>query len=178
LQHLLVQEKLDKFLQYCCHLYCFNAINAYPLAMKYKKSAFVVDDDPAFADSISLQLQRSGFDVKCFSSGMSAVRQLLCNSVNLVVLDYDLGEKRTGLQYLKTIRNATPRVPVLFLSEYDGLKTGRQALGFGASYYIEKNSTFMEKLPDAIDYLDIEKKGKFTNALIAFRKEVFSFYNF
>src|SRR5688500_14921531 len=105
--------------------------------MNHKKSAFVVDDDPVYADSISLQLQKSGFDVKCFSSGGGAMHQLN-SSPDLIVLDHDLGEKQSGLQYLQKIRHKAPNVPVLFLSQQDDVNAASQALGFGASYYIEK----------------------------------------
>jgi two-component system OmpR family response regulator len=145
--------------------------------VKFRKSAFVVDDDPVFADSISLHLQKSGFDVTCFSSGPGALRQL-CATLDLIVLDYDLGERLTGLHYLRTIRHAMPNVPVLFLSKQNDTKAASQALGMGASFYIEKNSSFLEKLPDAINYMDNEKKSGFEKRLKAFRRTIFSFYNF
>jgi DNA-binding response OmpR family regulator len=144
--------------------------------MNNKKSAFVVDDDPAYADTISLHLRKSGFDVKCFSSGGGAMHQLY-SSPDLIVLDQNLGEQ-SGLQYLKKIRHKAPNVPVLFLSEKDDVNAASQALSFGASFYIEKNSAFMDKFPVALDYLDTEKKSWFANALKSFRKGIFSLYNF
>jgi DNA-binding response OmpR family regulator len=145
--------------------------------MNLKKSAFVVDDDPVFADSISLHLQKSGFEVKCFSSGVRALGKL-CSTLDLIVLDYDLGEQQSGLQYLRKFKNLIPNVPILFLSNQDDGNSASQALGFGASFYIEKNSAFLDKLPGAIDYLDSEKQSGFTNWLKSFRKSIFSFYNF
>jgi DNA-binding response OmpR family regulator len=145
--------------------------------MKSRKNAFVVDDDPVYAHSISQYLRSSGFDVQCFSSGGGALLQLYA-TLDLVVLDHDLGEQKTGLQYLRAIRDTTPNVPVLFLSQQNDTHAASQAMGFGASYYIEKNSTFLEKLPGAIDYVDMEKKSRFANALQGFRKAIFSLYNF
>lgn len=145
--------------------------------IKLKKSAFVVDDDPLYADSISVQLEKSGYEVKCFDSGHRAFEEL-CATLDLIVLDYDLGEQQTGLQYLKKFKNTTPNVPVLFLSQKNNVAAASQALWSGASFYIEKNDECVEKIPGVLDYMNIGANNKFQSALISLRKKVFRLYNF
>jgi DNA-binding NtrC family response regulator len=145
--------------------------------IKLKKSAFVVDDDPGYAHSISVKLENSGYDVKCFSSGHRAINQLRA-SLDLIVLDYDLGEQQTGLQYLRKIKDTLPEVPVLFLAQMNNAEAASLALWSGASYYIEKSSDFIEKLPKALQHIQISRKSTLQNALTSFRRGVLNFYNF
>jgi DNA-binding NtrC family response regulator len=142
-----------------------------------KKSAFVVDDDPTYTHLISAKLENSGYNVKCFSSGHSAINQLR-SGLDLIVLDYDLGEQQTGIQYLGKIKATIPGVPVLLLLPKGNVEAASLALQAGATYYIEKTEDFVAKLPKALDYLQISRKNTFQNALIAFRRGVFNFYNF
>jgi len=145
--------------------------------VKLKKSAFVVDDDPLYADSISMQLEKSGYEVQCFESGHRALKELYA-SLDLIVLDHDLGEQQSGLQYLRKFKHTTPNVPVLFLSQTNNVAAASQALWSGASFYIEKNDDCVGKIPGVLDYINIGSKNKFQSALMSFRKTIFSFYNF
>jgi DNA-binding NtrC family response regulator len=145
--------------------------------MTRKRTAFVVDDDAAYAERVMHHMQKLNFEVKHFSSGTSFLKQLP-TAPDLIILDYDLGEKTTGLEYLQKIKNITREIPVLLLLAQNDISTAVQALKFGAYDYIEKNNTsFFARLRTSLYDLDIEKKRKFWTVLKAFRKGIFNLYN-
>ena len=146
------------------------------LIMKNKKTAFVVDDDTRYAESIRLNMEKLGFEVHCFSTGAGLMAQLSANP-DLIILDHDLGEDITGLEYLQMIREVGKKIPVLFLLAQNDIKEAAQALRFGAYDYIEKGSASFMRLRTSLYDLDIEKKRKFLTALRSFRQGVFNLYN-
>ena len=145
--------------------------------MTPKRTAFVVDDDVVYAKGIGHQMQKLNFEVKYFSSGTSCMEQLT-TAPDLIILDQDLGEKTTGLEYLQKIKNITRKIPVLLLLAKSDINSAVEALKLGAYDYIEKdNASFFPRLRISLYDLDIEKKRKFWTALKWFRKEVFNLYN-
>jgi DNA-binding NtrC family response regulator len=143
--------------------------------MKDKRTAFVVDDDTTYAEAIRLNMEKLGFEVRCFSSGAGLMAQLSA-SPDLIILDHDLGEEVSGLEYLQKVKEVARKIPVLFLLAQNDIKAAVQALRFGAFGYLEKHRA-IGKLRTSIDDLDIEKKRKFDSALKAFRQSIFRLYN-
>jgi len=64
---------------------------------------------------------------------------LRTGSVDVVILDVGLGD-RDGIEVLKQIRSAYPRLPVLMMSMYSEDVYAIRALRSGASGYIEKSA--------------------------------------
>ena len=73
------------------------------------------------------------------SDGAEALQAVYDGAWDLVVLDLSL-PGRTGLDVLKEIRGARPRLPILILSTYPEQQFATRALRAGASGYLNKGS--------------------------------------
>jgi len=73
------------------------------------------------------------------SDGAEALQAVYDGAWDLVVLDLSL-PGRTGLDVLKEIRGARPKLPILILSTYPEQQFATRALRAGASGYLNKGS--------------------------------------
>ena len=98
----------------------------------------LVDDDRNILTSVSIALQAEGFAVRLYSDGDSALKALIENPPDLVVLDIKI-PRMDGMEVLRRLREKV-QVPVIFLTSKDeevdevmGLR-----LAMGADDYIGK----------------------------------------
>src|SRR5450759_4623309 len=99
----------------------------------------IVDDHPLVRRGIVEVLAEafpSGSIVEA-SDGAEAVQAVYDGAFDLVVLDLSM-PGRTGLDVLKEIRGARPRLPVLILSTYPEEQFATRALRAGASGYLNR----------------------------------------
>jgi len=141
-----------------------------------KMTVFVVDSSSGDRWRISGFLEGNGFTVKSFLTGTVMMSQLTDHPA-LIVLNHDVGEETTGLQFLRRIRAVSSSTPVLFMCNTDDTATAVSALRQGAFYYIEKDALLMENMVTALADLDLEGKRKFRRFLQSFRRSIYSFYN-
>jgi DNA-binding response OmpR family regulator len=96
----------------------------------------VVDDDPTVADVVGRYLVRDGHTVECVHDGPEALRRILEQPPDLVVLDLML-PGMSGLEVCRRLRERWP-VPVVMLTAL-GDETDRLAgFEFGADDYVTK----------------------------------------
>jgi len=96
----------------------------------------VVDDDPTVADVVGRYLIRDGHTVECVHDGKEALRRILEQPPDLVVLDLML-PGMNGLEVCRRLRERWP-VPVVMLTAL-GEETDRLAgFEFGADDYVTK----------------------------------------
>lgn len=101
-----------------------------------RPNVLVVEDDARIADVVSRYLGRDGFDVQTIGDGAVALRRILAEPVDLVVLDLLL-PGMGGLEILRRLR-AVSTVPVVALSAL-GAETDRVAgLELGVDDYLTK----------------------------------------
>lgn len=99
----------------------------------------VVDDDPELLTLVTLLLRRIGAEVHTFTSSHSAIRYLLQNTPDIIILDLMLPDIN-GLDLLRQIRKQRrfDPVPVLILSAKADPDTIRSGLDLGANGYVTK----------------------------------------
>lgn len=102
----------------------------------------IVDDHPLVRRGIVEVLAEAfpGGQIAEASDGAEALRAVSDEAWDLVVLDLSL-PGRTGLDVLKDIRSAHPRLPVLILSTYPEQQFATRVLRAGASGYLNKGSS-------------------------------------
>lgn len=142
-----------------------------------KKTAFIVDGDPASTKRLRHHLETLDFEVTSFSTG-SEMMPFLQSTPSLILLAYDLREQNTGLDYLRLIRELKREIPVLFLLSQNDLGKAVHALRLGAAFYLEKINASFTTVKNILYDLDIDKKRKYWTALRSFRQGVFSLYGF
>ncbi|MBU6165668.1 MAG: response regulator transcription factor [Alphaproteobacteria bacterium] len=96
----------------------------------------LVDDDRNILTSVSIALQAEGFAVRLYSDGDSALKALLDNLPDLVVLDIKM-PRMDGMDVLRRLREKSP-VPVIFLTSKDTEIDEALGLAMGADDYIGK----------------------------------------
>jgi len=96
----------------------------------------LVDDDRNILTSVSIALQAEGFAVRLYSDGDSALKALLENAPDLVVLDIKM-PRLDGMEVLRRLREKSA-VPVIFLTSKDTEIDEALGLAMGADDYIGK----------------------------------------
>jgi two-component system response regulator ChvI len=96
----------------------------------------LVDDDRNILTSVSIALQAEGFAVRLYSDGDTALKALIENQPDLVVLDIKM-PRMDGMEVLKRLREKS-QVPVIFLTSKDTEIDEALGLAMGADDYIGK----------------------------------------
>ncbi|MEE3494285.1 MAG: response regulator [Butyrivibrio sp.] len=124
-----------------------------------KKKILIIDDDGTM-----LRMMRTWLSVKYHvymaSSGKIALSFLAKNSIDLVLLDYEM-PGMDGATVLKEIRNtpAYKDIPVIFLTAKDDKESVMKVVGLKPEKYLLKSMP-KEKLTNAIDEFFIIKSMK------------------
>ena len=102
----------------------------------------LVDDNPLFRESLTLNLTESGFDVRAFGSGQAAVDHLVAGGDDdIVLLDWMMPEMN-GIEVLSRIRDANITIPTIFLTELTDQIYEEAALQRGAVDFVDKSRSF------------------------------------
>lgn len=101
-----------------------------------KQRIALVDDDRNILTSVSMALEAAAFSVKSYNDSEEALKDLLKNPVDLVVLDIKM-PRLNGIEMLKKIREAS-EMPVIFLTSRDDEADQLLGLRLGADDYITK----------------------------------------
>lgn len=105
----------------------------------------VVEDDPAIAAGLAMNLRYEGHEVRVANDGESGLEQALAPGVSLLVLDVML-PKMNGYEVLREVRRRNPRLPVLMLSAKGTESDKVMGLDLGADDYVTKPFSLGELL--------------------------------
>ena len=97
----------------------------------------LVDDEVVFTNNMSKLLSWRGYQVKAVNSGDEAIRALMDNSFDVMVLDL----KMPGLDGIATIREMRKLglfTEVLILTGHGSIDSALQAIQMGAYDYVTK----------------------------------------
>jgi PleD family two-component response regulator len=103
-----------------------------------KPIIIAIDDQQFICDAIKNMLQDT-YEVRTFTSGKEALNYLSDNSVDLVLLDYEMPHM-TGYEVLIAIRTNqyNKKIPVIFLTAETNERMRMEMIERGASDYICK----------------------------------------
>lgn len=108
--------------------------------MKDTLDILVVDDEQSIRDATMVALEAEGHYAQPADSIASAKAQLKEDGYDLVFLDLRLRDE-DGMDLLKHIHEAHPRLPVVIFTAYASVDTAIQATQLGAFDYLEKPFT-------------------------------------
>lgn len=106
-----------------------------------KGRILVVDDDPLFRESVSTNLMDAGFVASTFNDGGSAIRYLMQQSADIILLDWKM-PGMTGIEVLQRMRHGGITTPVIFLTVLSDQIFEEAGLVGGAVDFIEKARSF------------------------------------
>jgi two-component system response regulator ChvI len=107
-----------------------------------RRRVVVVDDDPLFLSTLTLNLEDAGFDVAAFTGGAAALDHLNAGAPpDAIILDWHMPEM-DGLELLQRLRAQGSAVPAIFLTSLNQPIYEELALDRGAVDFVEKSRSF------------------------------------
>jgi len=114
---------------------------------------FVVDDDPAVRETLSLVLSAGGYQVICFADGAALLAVARSRTPACILLDVHIPGK-SGLDILKELHGEDYPAPIFMISGQGDISMAVSAIKNGALDFIEKpfrGSEIVARLDEAID---------------------------
>src|ERR1700742_2603674 len=114
---------------------------------------FVVDDDPAIRETLSMVLSAGGYQVICFADGAALLAVARTRTPSGILLDVHIPGK-SGLDILKELHGEDYPAPIFMISGQGDIAMAVSAIKHGALDFIEKpfrGSEIVARLNDAID---------------------------
>lgn len=113
----------------------------------------LVEDDPIIIKAYEKKLTSEGFSVKTAVTGDEALDLLSKNKFDLVILDLMLPGGKHGFDVLEMMKKDPQccQIPVIVLTNLDSEE--KTALEIGASAYLVKSNTSLEKVVEKINSL-------------------------
>lgn len=107
--------------------------------MKLKHHILVVDDEPAWLDTVSMVLEKKGYEVKAVRNGTDALAVLSHFKPDLILSDVRMPDMN-GFDFLDKLKQnpIVSSTPVVFLSAIDDFHAKKVAREMGAADYITK----------------------------------------
>jgi FixJ family two-component response regulator len=113
---------------------------------------FVVDDDAAVRDTLSMVLSTAGYQVICFADGAALLAVARSRTPAAILLDVHIPGK-SGLDILKELHGEDYPAPIFMISGHGDIAMAVSAIKSGALDFIEKpfrGSELVTRLEDAI----------------------------
>jgi FixJ family two-component response regulator len=114
---------------------------------------FVVDDDPAVRDTLSVVLSAAGYPVICFADGAALLSVARTRTPACILLDVHIPGK-SGLDVLKELHGEDYPAPIFMISGQGNIAMAVSAIKSGALDFIEKpfrGSEIVDRLNEAIN---------------------------
>lgn len=102
-----------------------------------KQTVYVVDDDDAVRDALTMLLRSVGQQVEAFDSGVSFVERYRPDMAGCLVLDIRM-PKMSGLEVQQRLRELGSTLPVIFITGHGDIPMAVQAIKEGAADFIQK----------------------------------------
>ena len=102
-----------------------------------ERTVYVVDDDDAVRDSLTMLFRNAGLAVRGFASARAFLDQAAPAAPSCLVLDIRMpGMSGTALQ--DELKARAPRLPIIFITGHGNIPTAVEAVKKGAYDFIEK----------------------------------------
>jgi FixJ family two-component response regulator len=106
-------------------------------AVSSNAEIFIVDDDPAVREVLSIVFTRAGYRVICFAEGASLLASTRTVTPACIILDVNL-PGRSGLEILKQLNAQDYPAPIFVISGEGDIPMAVEAIKNGALDFIEK----------------------------------------
>ena len=104
--------------------------------MSYSPTIFIVDDDDAVRNAVSISLSVAGFNVKEHSSAQSFLGEY-SDQPGCIIADVQM-PNMSGLELQQELKNKNIEIPIIFITGHGDVKMSVNALKAGAIDFIEK----------------------------------------
>jgi FixJ family two-component response regulator len=125
---------------------------------------FVVDDDAAVRDTLSMVLSAGGYEVICFADGAALLAVARTRTPACILLDVHIPGK-SGLDILRELHGEDYPAPIFMISGQGDIPMAVNAIRYGALDFIEKpfrGSEIVARLNEAIGAFERRQKENAT----------------
>ena len=105
--------------------------------MKTKESILIVDDDESVSKSLSLVLEKKGYETQSAGTGKEALEKAREASFNVALVDIKLPDVE-GMELISLLKEAHPDMSLMIVTGYGSLSSSVQALDKGVAAYLTK----------------------------------------
>lgn len=98
---------------------------------------YIVDDDPAVGDALTVVLETEGFRTCCFRTGRAFLERCFPGMQGCLLLDLCMPDY-SGLEIQSVLAQQNVQMPIIFLTGYGSLPTSSAAFRNGAFDFLEK----------------------------------------
>jgi two-component system, LuxR family, response regulator FixJ len=105
--------------------------------MTEQNKVFVIDDDHAVLDALSMSLEAEGYSVEGFLDGQSMINALHRQTPSALLLDVKLPDQ-SGIEVLRTLRSENFTLPIIMMTGHGDVPMAVEAIKLGAYDFIEK----------------------------------------
>ncbi|MCX5679076.1 MAG: response regulator [Candidatus Omnitrophica bacterium] len=123
------------------------------------KKILLVDDEVDFRELAKARLEANGYDVIAISNGKDAIKHVLEDKPDGVLLDIMM-PGIDGLSILKEIRAKDPNLPVFLITAFSNTERREIARKFNASEFILKTDDLQAEIANMTTLIDIASKQK------------------
>ncbi len=122
---------------------------------------YIIEDNPTWATTLMAHLNKMGYKTESFASGEEFFKKVNSNKEipEIVIIDYHLEGKMTGLDVLQSVKKINPRVYAIMFSGQESLEIALKTLDFGAYDYVVKGEDAIERLKMILQ--NIERTGRY-----------------
>jgi DNA-binding NtrC family response regulator len=118
--------------------------------LKKKPRILIVDDERDWAASVKGMLEEN-YTVDAVETGEEGVSKIRQEPYDLIIMDYQLVEDKSGTDFMTDIKQFNKIIPVILVSgKIDERKPVVEAIQKGVTNYLEKQVELPQKLPRAI----------------------------
>ena len=100
----------------------------------------IVEDDAAFARTLSRSFERRGYEVLVAASSEQVTALLKVHSPGYAVVDLKLNGDASGLACVQTLNQHDPAMLIVVLTGFASIATAVEAIKLGACHYLAKPS--------------------------------------
>jgi len=105
--------------------------------MTQDKTLYIVDDDPAVRDALSVVFETEGFTVEAFSDGDKFIESASSKNPACILLDVHM-PGRSGIEILRALNAEDYPAPIFIISGQGDIPMAVEAIRNGAHDFIEK----------------------------------------
>lgn len=109
---------------------------------------YIVDDEPAVRESLSLMLEMNGFQVKCIESAKAFLTASFFEGISCAIVDVRMPDMN-GLQLQQALIDRSDLLPIIFLTGFGDIPMSVRAIKAGALDFLTKPIT-QEKLLNCV----------------------------
>nr|WP_319386288.1 response regulator [uncultured Roseibium sp.] len=142
------------------------------------EAVYIVDDDPAVRDALSVLFNMEGYVVETFSDGDTFVQSASKSVPACVMLDVHM-PGRSGIEILKALNAEHYPAPIFIISGQGDIPMAVEAIRNGAFDFIEKPfsaETVLERVKEAVTAMkerqDVDTSQTFEGADLLTRREL------